>query len=521
MNKKYFGSFALQNTIQHVKEAFPECKVLFNKDDAQKAVSFKFDSENRKKYKLSEGYRTYLFLNGHLILSNGTIDPFKYDALDALIESSELQYDVNKQKESIIKIRSAIEGCLNFFNSAVIKFGNKNGSEYDIKFVLNEVERAYRLDFESDAVHMEKIDPEIELSGEEEYKLAKLSPNVIYKILKTTHPGLKTSATEYISGLREDKSIWKSVEDAYIKPWKRETYEAFGISPLDVLVDVIEVRLVGEYVDNPMRRLVLIDGSQYAYRDVPVEVIPYADYQQKRDSILQQYKLDIMRVCKETGVIAPKAIEIMNVYAGKVTGPVILRDPDEAIREVKMERLENPVNGVINKINRAIKLHNHEIGFTAFLRKSSPGEEIKRIDINENGTVTKIDIDMLNLKVSNPYIMTSGRNREDVNDLKRLRLTGLFLEALKDEIRKMEDKPEYKLFLFICAMNKIGVTEGKVIYDDENNVYKLFEISKLIIYINPYNHEISVNNTEIIKSDAEIFKAYKKIIEIFERVFTG
>lgn len=519
MNKRYFGSFALQNTIQHVKESFPECKVLFNESDAQKEVSFKFDSESRKKYKLSEGYRSYLFLNGHLILSNGPIDPFKYDALDSLIETTELQYDVNKQKEAVLKIRNAIDGCLGFFNSAIIKFGNKNGSEYDIKFTLNEIDRAYHLDLDSDTVHMEKLDPEIELRGEQEYKLTKLNPKIIYKILKTTHPGLRTSATEYISGMREDKANWKSVEDAYIKPWKKETYESFGLKPLDVLADVTESRLVGEFVDNPMRRLVLIDGSQYAYRDIPLEVIPYTDYKEKRDAILQTYKMNVMKVCKETGVIAPKAIEIMNVYTGKTTGPVILRNPDEAIREIRMERLENPVAGVINKINRAIKLHNHEIGFTAFLRKSSPSDEIKRIDINESGTVTKIDINMLKLEVSNPYIMTPGRNRIEVERLDRLKLTGLFLDALRDEIKKMEDKPEYKLFLFICAMKKIGIKEGSVIFDDDNNVYKLFEIGKLVIYINPFKNEISVSNTSIIKSDVEIYNKYKQMIEVYEKVF--
>ena len=83
----------------------------------------------------------------------------------------------------------------------------------------------------------------------------------------------------------------------------------------------------------------------------------------------------------------------------------------------------------------------------------------------------------------------------------------------------MEDKPEYKLFLFICAMKKLDIKEGTVIFDEENNVYKLFEIGKLVIYINPYKNEISVNNMNIIKSDAEIYKKYKQMIEVYEKVF--
>ncbi|WP_097006553.1 hypothetical protein [Lacrimispora amygdalina] len=518
MSKKYFGSFSLQNTIHYVKKAFPECKVSFNEDDNQKSVSIKFDPENRKRYKLSEGFRTYLFLNEHLILSNGAIDPFKYDALDALIENTELQYDVDKQRESVNKIRTALDGCMRFFEDAIINFGNKNGKEYDIKFVLNDVERAYHLNLGSESVHMEKLNPEIILNGEQEYKLSKLNPKIIYKILKTTHPGLRTSATEFISGLRDDKTNWKSVEDAYIKPWKKETYEAFGISPFDVLADVTESRLVGEFVNGPMRRLVLIDGSQYAYRDTPLEVIPYTEYKERRDMILKKYKEGIMNVCKNTGVITPRAIEIMNIYTGKIPGPVILKEPNEAIREIRIARLENPLAEIISKINRAIKLHNHIIGFTALIRKPYVVEEIKKIDINENGTITKIEINMIDLSVSKPYVMTSGRKKIEVNNLKKLKLTGLFIDALKEEIIKMLDKPEYKLYLFIHEINKIGLKEGKIICDDDS-IFKLFEIGKLIIYFDPYKNEISVSNAEIIKSDPEIYKKYKKVIEIYERFF--
>jgi hypothetical protein len=519
MNKRYFGSFALQNTIQHVKEQFPECKIIYTEDP--KSVSFKFDSESRKKYKLSEGYRTYLFLNGHLILSNGPLDPFKYDALDSLIENTELQYDVDKQKDSVTKIHMALNNCISFFNTTKIIFGNKDGSEYDIKFVLNEVERAYHLDLNSDEVHMQKLDPETELQGVQEYELRKLSPKIIYRILKTTHPGLKTSATEYISGLRDDKNAWKSVEDAYIKPWKKETYESFGISPLDVLADVTESRLVGEFCDNPMRRLILYDGSQYAYREIPLEVIPYSEYQERRNQILQQYKIDIMTVCKATNVIPPKAIETMNVYAGKNPGPMILKSANDAICEIRMERLENPVAGIINKINRAIKLHNHEIGFTAFLRKSGPLDEVKRIDINENGNVTKIDIDMLGLNVSKPYVMTSARKIVIIEDLKRLKLTKLFMTELEKEIKKMKDTPEYKAFLFIREMKKLGIEEGKVLVDEDKNVYKSFPLDngRVIIYINPYLEEISASNTQLIKEDPAIYKAYEQIMEAYNRIF--
>jgi len=520
MNKKYFGSFALQNTIQQVKEKFPECKVIYE-EDPQKSVSFKLNTETRKKYKLSEGYRTYLFLNGHLILSNGPIDPFKYDVLDTLIENTELQYDVDKQKESVAKIRTAINNCIKFFNSAIISFGNKDNSEYDIKFVLNDVERAYHFDMDSDEVHLQKINPETVLQDAQEYELKKLSPKIIYKILKTTHPGLKTSATEYISGLRDDKAAWKSVEYAYIKPWKKETYESFGISPLDVLADVTECRLVGEFADNPMRRLVLYDGSQYAYREIPLEAIPYSEYQVKRNAILQQYKTDIMKVSKATNVIPPKAIEAMNMYAGKNPGPMILKPAEEAICEIRMERLENPIAGIVSKINRAMKLHNHEVGFTALLRKSRPFDEVKRIDINENGSVTKIDIDMLGLQVSKPYVVTVSRKIIILDDLNKLRLTQLFIAELEKEIKKMEDTPEYKMFLFIRRMKQIGIEEGKIIVDDNMNVFKTFNLmgGKVVIYINPYDEDIRAGNVKLIESGSEDDNLYKQLIEAYSELF--
>lgn len=289
---------------------------------------------------------------------------------------------------------------------------------------------------------MDKIDPDVELAGEQEYKLSKLGPKIVYKVLKTSHPGLKTSATEYISEMREDKSLWKSAEDAYIKPWRKEVYEALGIRPIDVLSDIKESLLVGEFVDNPMRHLILFAGMkseepemlEFSYRDVPLEAVPYSENKAKRDKILKQYKLAVMRVCRETGVIAPKAIEVMNAYRGKPQGPVVLRPSDEAIREIRMAILKDPAAEVVNKIVRAIKLHNNEIGFTAFLRRSHCGEAVKHIDVNEDGTVTKIDINMLNLEASRPYVMTPGRNRAEVGNMKRLKLTEFFLNSLKDEI---------------------------------------------------------------------------------------
>lgn len=522
MAKPYFGSYSLKYTIRKVKEAFPECKIFFYQDEITKTVTFDFAPETRKKYKLSEGVRTYHFLNGHLILSNGPIDPFKYDALDKLIECSELECDVNWQKECVIKIRTAIQNCIDFYDTAIIHFGNKKGSEYDIKFILNDVERAYHISLASDDVHMQKIDLETELENETAYPLNKLGSKVIYKILKTTHPGLRTAATEYISGIRTDKKTWKTAEEAYFKPWKKSTYGLFGISPLDVLADVTESRLVGELVENPMRRLILIDESEYAYRETPLEVIPYDEYRKKRDTILNQYKMDIMKVCKETGVIPPYAIEVMNTYKGKLPGPIILKNADEAIQEIKTAQIQNPLNDIINKINRAIKLYNHKISFTSYVRKGDNTSHIKKIDINETGTVTRIDLNMIDLSLSKPYKMIGGLKKDESVSLKTLKLTQLFIKSLKDELTRFKHKPEHKLLLFTYAMNTLGVQEDDIIMNSYPKIYKSYKIqnSGLRIYVDPYHIELGVNNPNIIETNKKLEELCFRIEEIFEKIFS-
>ena len=486
MVKRYFGSFSLQNTIRKVKENYPECKIQFKEDVEGKQVTFRFTAEDRKKYGLSEAIRTYTFLNGHLILSNGSVDPFKYDKLDDLIETSELEYDIARRRDSVEKIEAALYSCQEFHDTANVKIGNQTGSgKCDIKLVLNETERAYQMDTIAGDIHLKKLDPNIELKNEMEYKLSELPSSIKYKILKTTHPGLLTVATEYISGLRDNKKNWKSAADAYVKSYRKDTYERIGISPFEVLADVSESRLVGKFAENPMRHLVLTNGMEYAYRENPLELIPYEEYRLERNQILNSYKRDVMRVCKETGVIAPKAIELMNMYTGKL-GPVIFCEADKAICSIRMERLGEPLLGVINKINRAMKLYSHESGFLASLRKAKNYDDVRRIDINENGNITRVDVDILSLSVSNPYIMSIGHKKTEYTELNRFPLTKSFIETLKNEVEKMKEKPEYKAYKFTKELEKYGFSEGIIECDDEWNIYKYYYFPDLKSKYNLY-----------------------------------
>lgn len=77
------------------------------------------------------------------------------------------------------------------------------------------------------------------------------------------------------------------------------------------------------------------------------------------------------------------------------------------------------------------------------------------------------------------------------------------------------------MFLLICAMNKMGFKEGEVTHDEENHVYQLFEFGNLILYVNPYDSEVSVNSMEAIREDEEAGKRYKQFMKVFERVFQG
>lgn len=522
MEKRYFGSFSLQNTIRKVKEEYPECRISFKDDGEGKQVTFRFTPDDRKRYGLSEGIRTYLFLNNHLILSNGSMDPFKYDRLDKLIEMSELEYDVSKRRSSIEKIKKALNSCEEFHDHASVLIGNNHGAGiFDIKLELNDSVRVYHVDKSSDDVHLKKDDPEKEFLNAKEFQLSSLPPELKYKILKTTHPGLLTSATEYISGLRKDKGSWKSAVDAYVKPWKKETYENLGISPFDVLADVSESRVVGKFVDRPMRRLILIDGSEYAYSENPLEVIPYTEYESERNAILNGYKRDVMMVCKETGVIPQRAIELMNVYVGK-TGPVILCQPEKAIQEIRIERLSEPLLGVIQKINRTAKLHNHGGGFLASLRKSKNYDDVRRIDVNENGNMTRIDVDIMTLAVSAPYTMNNGHKRTELSDLTYLPLTKSFIETLRLEVDKIRERTEYKVYKLTKELEKLGLKEGAVITDDEYNVYKTYTLNDTpySIWVDPYNGSMGSDDLRELRANARTSKMIDEVCAAFERIFT-
>ena len=503
MKKIYFGSIPLKITVHTVKDNFPDCKVFYSETPDGKFVNFKFTTEDRKEYKLSEENKQYSFVNDHLILNNGPINPFKYDKLDALIEETELKTDVNYKRECFVKIMKALESCINFHETTDVEVGNFiDNNNFDIKFTLNGDLRTYHIGDNLD-IHLQKIDVNTELKDSQILKLKDLPNYIQFRILKTTHPGLLTDATKFISGFEKNEEV-KSVTDFYVKTWRKSIYKEMGIDAFDVLSDTTDSILVGDFVNSPMRHLVLFDGKEFAYSEKPLAIIPYDEYLEKRNEILNNYKRDVMKVCKETGILPQKAIEKLNVYENKNANCFIFNNVDNVILEIKEEILKDPFFNVVEKVNRFINLNNTYDGFKANIRKLKDNT-IRKIDINENGFICKVDIDLENLLVSNPYVQISGIRKENVNS-KKIPLTNLFVDKLKTEFEKLKETVEYKTFLFGINLKKLGFDKENVIKD--NNIKKAFYRNNETIIINPYEKEIEMS---VVKDDAEIVKLFNKI----------
>lgn len=503
MKKPYFGSIPLKITVHTVKSNFPDCKVFYGEDTNGKFINFKFTTEDRKEYKLSEENKKYWFVNGHLILNNGPINPFKYDKLDALIEETELKTDVNYKRECFGKIMKALDSCLNFHETTNVEVGNFiDNNNFDIKFTLNGDLRAYRIGDNLD-IHLQKIDVNTELKDSQIIKLKDLPNYIQFRILKTTHPGLLTDATKFISGFEKNEEV-ETVTDFYVKTWRKSIYKEMGIDAFDVLSDTTDSILVGDFVNNPMRHLVLFDGKEFAYSEKPLAIIPYEEYLEKRNEILNNYKRDVMRVCKETGILPQKAIEKLNVYENKNANCFIFNDVDNVILEIKEEILKDPFLNVVEKVNRFINLNNTYDGFKANIRKLKDST-IRKIDVNENGMTCKIDIDLKNLLVSDPYTQISGIRKEKITN-KKATLTKLFIEKLTEEFEKLKNTVEYKTYLFGLNLAELGFNNENIIKDKD--IKKAFYRNHEFIIINPYKEEIEIN---VISDQEKIKKIFKEI----------
>lgn len=513
---RYFGSYALNNTIRKVKEHYPECKVTFHEDE-EKLVIIKFKPEDRKKYHLSEGVKTYTFLNGHLILSHNPMDPFKYDALDELIEKEEIKYDVMMERSSLEKIRRAVFSCEEFQKKANVSIGNQSESSMDVRLFLNGTERFYQVDLLDETVHLKKLEP-CNLQNETVYSLSSLPSWLQFKILKTTHPGLLTSATEYISGMRDDKVSWSTPADAYAKPWRLPLYDKLGITALDVLLDIPDSRLVGKFSEVPMRHLILIDGSEYAYSEHPFTLMTYEQYESERDTILNGYKTGIMNVVRATGVSPKMAIEAMRID-GSGAG-VVLCSPEQAIASIQMDKIKDPLNGIAQKLERQVKLNKITGGFSVSLRKPADSP-VRHFLLNENGKNMKMDINSFTLEHPNPYTTMRGTVKQDIPDLTRFPMTQLFIQILDEELKKIAKSTEQKTYQFFMGLKGIGFTEREVKIEEQHRILMIFPFPNTngSFQFFPYENALFIEGKENIEEDKQDRKRYEQAIELYQSVF--
>lgn len=513
---RYFGSYALNNTIRKVKEHYPECKVTFHEDE-EKLVIIKFKPEDRKKYHLSEGVKTYTFLNGHLILSHNPMDPFKYDALDELIEKEEIKYDVMMERSSLEKIRRAVFSCEEFQKKANVSIGNQSESSMDVRLFLNGTERFYQVDLLDETVHLKKLEP-CNLQNETVYFLSSLPSWLQFKILKTTHPGLLTSATEYISGMRDDKVSWSTPADAYAKPWRLPLYDKLGITALDVLLDIPDSRLVGKFSEVPMRHLILIDGSEYAYSEHPFTLMTYEQYESERDTILNGYKTGIMNVVRATGVSPKMAIEAMRID-GSGAG-VVLCSPEQAIASIQMDKIKDPLNGIAQKLERQVKLNKMTGAFSVALRKPADSP-VRRFNINENGRNMKLDIDSLTLELSDVYTTVRGMIKTEVANMERFPLTKLFIKYLKEELKKIRESEEQKTYRFYMGLRELGFLEREIKIGEQSRILVIFPFPNTngSLQFFPYENALFVEAKEKVEEDKEDRKRFERAIELYQSVF--
>lgn len=458
-NTHYFGSRTLANTIYTIRKTYKDIKINLYEDGIHKRVNFLFSDDKRKELSLSESIKSYLFMNDHLILGNGPIDPFQYDKFDAFIEKTELDYEINRKRQINEKTRIAIKNCQDFYNTAVIEIANlkreENEESFDLKFFLNESLRTYHFNSKEKSSHLIKLSPDTNFEKSVKIDLKKLPVKYVFKILKTTHPGLISGATEYICGLKEGKEEWRGPEDAYMKRWKMEIYKKFGITELDVLADYGETRLIGEYVNHPMQHLILINGSEFAYNKNDMIPVKYSDYISKRNTLLKEYYNKIAEVCKTTGLSPKYAIDEMNqcvpdvTRKGIKTDKIKLCDTKEAISKIRRKKIEDPLYLVVDKAARQNQLLNNETYFTAELRKQKENQLTRVININVKGRAIRVEIEMNTLEIGIPYIIKSGAKKlvDEMNFKQEdAQLLSQFLELVKMELEKVKISREYALF---------------------------------------------------------------------------
>ena len=510
-NNKYFKNPVVRVIFYTIRKEFPGCIIGFHEDpNGIGIMSFSFTNEQRKEYKLSENYREFSLLNDRLT-GNTPLNPFSFDPLTKRISDIELDMDVEKKKKYSINTRRAIESASEFIETAYINTGSFSKGTY-ISFDLNDEKRFYYRPNDEQRSHLIKITEDIDISDTALVRFSDLEPSLKFEIIHTAFPGINVKAVEYLCGIRGDKPYWKDAEEAYKKEYHKKLYEKLNLRPLDIVYDANDIICVGEFAENKMRRLVLVNGDSYAYNftrnwvgEEVLNIKPFEEYEKERDEIINSYKKDIMYVYRMTGIVPAIAIDLMN--KSKDPGSFVLMNKDEAVRMIRLENLKDPLNAINNKLNKLIIAENKQNSISINFRGELDGMQRKGM-VNLYGKQIKVDVDLEKLTVSDPY--TGGMGLEKPFEIKDEFGKTLF-GSLRSAVSGLKDSDEYKCFLFTYRLKEQGIEHRETA--GENKIEYIFSLGNIPLYFDPYEKTLSMGNGEMTDGENDLLEYVKTIYQ--------
>lgn len=366
----YFDSLIYKTTTYRIREKFPKV-MIFRKDDPYGNsylcinINPKFP-EKRKEYGFSKSFREFLIQNGRLLFGCRPVNPFTWDALSDLIYNTEKEMTISKIEKYNVNTRNTIKRAQTLIAEGKLILGNRTEDSFDILLQIDEQNRSYRFLSDNDPnTHLIKLDPETELVNEKEYAINSLPPLLKFKVIRTLCPGLKIETAKLIAGFETDIN---DPEDPYGKEYLNFLYKKLNIKPLDIVFDVFDCIQIGDYANDPMRHLRLTDGREFGYRKKldalgkpDIEIIKFEDYLERRNEIIDDYKNILMTVYAETGAGPAEALKYINEKK-TVDGPVIFKDTNKTIVEIKKDHLAEPLRDLSSSMQNSmdnIPLYEH------------------------------------------------------------------------------------------------------------------------------------------------------------------
>lgn len=519
---KYLKHPIIRTVNYMLRHEFPECTVSFKDDyDGNAIIVVTMSEETRKKYKLAEAIREFPIINNR-ITGTKRINPFEFDQMIQKIEDLETNMEINKQKKISENTRRTLHAAEEFIANEPL-FIKENDAYKIISFKLNEIQRFYKLIYTEKISHLEKLSDDQDMSNAKQFKMADLTENIQASILHTAFPGLVVPAVEYLAGIREGKENWLDAEDAYVKIPHTKIYQMFHVRPLDVLYDSFDIIQVGKYAENPVRRLVLLNDTDIVYRitkdwvgNESVETTSYQDYLIDRNSIINDYKRDIMSIYNETGTIPAVIIDEINIAEDPTNGYILMDKPD-AIKKIKEKKLKNPIFDIEKKINKLIERKKYHKYVIIKLKKDKNDPKYITLSINEFGKSIKAKIDLVKAEIEDPYIgnllsITNHSDQKEKVSQSKYKITWELVELIRNELARLKNTDEYK-----CGILTILLAENGIELEDisSDNVFVcIYNMGSTKLYFDPYKKVMKIGDKDLSESDMKLLSKVKEAFQI-------